>query len=160
MIKQILTILTLSILFVSCEKTDPAIWNKEIIDTYNQTVGDISDFEDLISSDKIGNPNAIKDILEKGKSITDQLEAAIAAIDQKEMPSGAEKYQAAALDMFQCMKDQISIGLQFTNITDESAEISIDNYADKYDAASRQTAKKVDSFITCQQEFIKAKRIQ
>ena len=159
MIKRIILLLITTILLASCESINSEAWNKQVVDTYNQTVGDIEEFEDMISLDKIGKPNAIKSILEKGNSISARLDAAIASITQNEIPDGAETYQTATLEMLQSMKVQISIGLQFTNITEQSAEADIDGYADKYDAASYQTATKTDSFVAAQQQFVKDKGI-
>lgn len=159
MIKKIYLALTILLLITSCKGVDSAVWDQEIVNNYNLAVEEIANFEELISLEKVGDPDAIKSILTQGTSILDQLELATTSINEKEIPKGGEEYKTAILEVFESMKEQISVGLKFTNITNENAEAEIEKYAERYDSASSATARKVNSFTRIQQDFLKEKGI-
>ncbi len=160
MIKKTFLTLSLLALLASCTGIDPTTWNKKIVDHYNKSIDEIESFEEMISAEKVGDANAIKAILDKGASIQTQLDESINAITVQELPDDAEAYQESVLEVLKSMKDQVSIGLRFTNITEEIADSEIENYADKYDAASQVTSKKVETFIQQQLKFAQSNGIE
>lgn len=159
MIKKIYLALTILLLITSCKGVDPVAWDQEIVNNYNLAINGIADFEELISLEKVGDPDAIKNVLTQGTATLNQLDLAITSVNEKEIPKGGEEYKDAILEVFESMKEQISVGLKFTNITNENAEAEIEKYAEKYDSASSTTAKKVNSFTRIQEEFMKEKGI-
>lgn len=160
MVKKSFLIITLTVLLAACSGVDPITWNKNIIDQYNQSVDQIESFEDMISTDKIGDVNATNDIIKKGTNILEELDKSITFISTEKIPEGAELYQKATLEVLESMKHQIKVGLKFGNITDEQADDKIENFADLYDDASKETNEKVNIFLELQREFIKNREKQ
>lgn len=160
MTKYLSIISVFILLFTACQKEDPAKWNKEASEIYNSYISDIENFEHLISIDKIGDEQAIAAIQEKGQQIMERLNASVEAVTLKEIPDEAEQYQQSLIAVLEKIKKQITIGLEFSKLNEESTDIEIRNYAKKYDAASVTTAKEVDIFKAEQQKFAKEHQLQ
>lgn len=155
MMKYKLLLAVCILLLCSCSQVDSIKWSNNITNSYNQIKIDLTDYEDLISIETIGDSTANQAISSKAEQMLLNIGQIKEELLSSSIPVEGEAYQEASIKTFECIENQINAGLGFLGLTENSLETNIEEYAIAYDIASKKTVDHIDNLRTIQEEFLR-----